>query len=141
MPTLSIDKSADPGQETGGGQLRISLPRVRIPVQSIPASRAAIAPYCHGVGAFRWQLVGNRAGLIDSGALVLREARSDGEVLKRRKSAPRKEQMATASREDRAAPAPVLPPAAFAREVLGVRLWEKQEEVLNGPRLRTAASR
>ncbi len=38
--------------------------------------------------------------------------------------------MATASREDRAAPAPVLPPAAFAREVLGVRLWEKQEEVL-----------
>ena len=40
--------------------------------------------------------------------------------------------MAFAGESSPALPVPALPsPVAFAREVLGVRLWEKQEEVLN----------
>ena len=133
MPTMPIDKSAGPGQETGGGQLRLPLPRLRVPVQpaasACGASRAAAAPYRHGAWPSRWQPVGQHAA-VDPGRLVLREARSDAEKPARKRSSTRRERAAAAPVKPPDEASPLQSPAAFAREVLGARLWEKQEEVL-----------
>ena len=133
MPTMPIDKTAGPGQETGGGQLRLPLPRLRVPVQpaasACDASRAAAAPYRHGAWPSRWQPVGHHAA-VDSGRLVLRETRSDAEKPARKRSATRKERAAVAPVKPPDEASPLLSPVGFAREVLGARLWEKQEEVL-----------
>ena len=110
MPTLSIVKTAYPGQEAGGGQRRLSLPRLRVSVQPAPfVNRADIQPrqpdrisWSHGPG-LRWKSVAGQPG--DPGLPLTPEA---------------------------AAVRPPLPsPVAFAREVLGVELWAKQVEVLN----------
>ena len=130
MPTLSIDKSADPGQGTGGGQLRVPLPRMWVPVQPAPAIHATTAPHRDGTWAFRWQPVGDRDTVTDPGMIIVRESGSDAEKPKRRRSAPRKASAVAADSASPLAATPLLSPVAFAREVLGVRLWEKQEEVL-----------
>ena len=109
MPTLSIVKTAYPGQEAGGGQRCLSLPRLRVSVQPAPfVSRADIQPrqperISWGPGpGLRWKSAGQPGS---PGILPAPET---------------------------AAARPPLPsPVAFAREVLGVELWAKQVEVLN----------
>ena len=134
MPTMSIDKSSDPGQETGGGQLRLPLSRLRLPVQpSAPASNishAAAAPYRHGAWPCGWRPVDNRAAVVDARSVLLRESRSGPEKPKRSRRAPRKAPAATAESDGHVVTESLLSPVDFARKVLGVRLWEKQEEVL-----------
>ena len=102
MPTLPIVKTAYPGQESQGGQRRLSLPRLRLSVQPVPFVSRAAPQHRHGIGA-RWKSL---AGLPrDSRAPIPPPP---------------------------AAARPSLPsPVAFAREVLGVELWAKQVEVLN----------
>ena len=111
MPTLSIDKNAHPGQEAQGRQRRLSLPRLRVPVQPAPfGHRATLGPPAPA------------RVIADSGAF-----------------APRRKSLGTFPAD--AMPSPPLPsetdagatqqsPVAFAREVLGVGLWAKQLEVL-----------
>ena len=130
MPTLSIDKSADPGQGARGGQLRVPLPRMWVPVQPAPAIHATTAPHRDGTWAFRWQPVGERDAVADRGTIIVRKSGSDAEKPKRKRSAPRKASAIAADGASPPAVTPLLSPVAFAREVLGVRLWEKQEEVL-----------
>ena len=116
MPTLSIVKTANPGQEAGGGQRRLSLPRLRVSVQPAPfASLTDIQPrqpeqVSRGHGPrLRWKSVAGQPGDGTNGSFpVLRQAQ-----------------------DERAARPPLPSPVAFAREVLGVELWAKQVEVLN----------
>ena len=108
MPTLPIVKTANPGQETGGGQRHLSLPRVRVSVQPAPfAVNGAVPPHGPGAG-LRRRSAGNLAG-------------------RHGNSCP---QRPILSLSKGAAP-PLLSPTAFARDVLGVELWAKQEDVLN----------
>ena len=122
MQTLSIHKNPETQQKTQAGQLRLSLPRLRVPVQPAASARIPGVPHSRpgreagpGLGVFhapsRWKSLdhGHNPGLHEPGTLVLRssQGRSD------------------------ARPDPTLSPVAFAREVLNVQLWHKQEEVLN----------
>ena len=103
---------------------------MRVPVQPAPAIHATAAPHRDGTWSFRWDTVGDRATVIDPGTVIVRENGGVAEKPKRKRSAPRK---ASAIAVDGASPpaaTPLLSPVDFAREVLGVRLWEKQEEVL-----------
>ena len=110
MPTLPIVKTAYPGQETQGGQRRLSLPRLRVPVQPATlvyrASRRPPRPEringVYGIGLRQKSL----AGLPGDFGLALPPAPA-------------------------VARPPLLSPVAFAREVLDVELWAKQVEVLN----------
>ena len=61
---------------------------------------------------------------------VLRESGSGAGGPKRSRPAPRKAPATVAESNGRAASDSPISPVAFAREILGVRLWEKQEEVL-----------
>ena len=108
MPTLRIEKSPATGQEAEGRQLHLSLPRVRVPVQPAQAFRAAYATYRDEAGLLRWRSLGDGYHLADSSALTHPCTHS----------------------EPPARPVGSPSPVAFAREVLGVTLWEKQEEVL-----------
>lgn len=140
MPTMSIDKSADPGQEAGGGQLRLPVSRLRLPLQPAApvfnVSHAAAAPYRHGAWPRGRQPVTGLAGDIDAHPFVLslskgeRESPCGPEKPKRSRRAPRKAPAAVADSGDRVAADSLLSPVDFARNILGVRLWEKQEEVL-----------
>ena len=114
MPTLRIKESAAAGKETEGRQLHLSLPGVRIPVQPAHPFRAAYAAYRDGAGVLRWRSLGD--GYHQADALDV---------------APGSNPIAAAG-GTLALPAPTAPPSpvAFARDVLGVGLWEKQEEVL-----------
>ena len=109
MPTLFFDKSPQTQQDTPQGQLRLSLPRLRVPVQPAAAARVPGAPHRHGTALFRWKSLTPTDG---PGAF--------GAIVRLHDHAAREQQPGE----------PLLSPVAFAREVLGVRLWEKQEEVL-----------
>ena len=106
------------------------MPGVRLSVQSAPAVRAAGSPYGHGAWTCRRQPVAARTGDIDATATVLQESPGGPDKAKRSRRAPRKAPATVAGGEGAVAAPPLLSPVAFAREVLGVRLWEKQEEVL-----------
>ena len=110
MPTLPIIKNAHPRQEAQGGQLRLPLPRLRVPVQS--------ARFIHGAARRppRPEWINRPYGI---------ELRRKSPAGKPRHSVP------SLPPANPAVSRPPLPsPVAFAREVLGVSLWEKQEEVL-----------
>ena len=111
MPTLPIVKTADPGQKTGYGQRRLSLPGVRVSVQpAAPLRRpAAAANYGYGIGLRRKALTGGHA------PRILRPGRDYPSP--RPAASP-------------AADAPPLSPVTFARDVLRVKLWAGQVEVL-----------
>ena len=130
MPTLSIEKSAGPGQETRGGQLRAALPGMRLSVQPAPHIHVPGAPHRHGAWHGWRQPVAGRFGNADCSLPVLRESPGRPGRAKGRRGAIREATPADATCEKRDAETPPLSPVAFAREVLGVRLWEKQEEVL-----------
>ena len=106
MPTMPVFKPAYPGKEAPGGQPRPALPRMRLPVQ--PTRIVTIGAGHPGHGSW-----------------------------------PRRQSLAWKSLADptgdaqSAHPGPPVvldlttpPPLAFARDVLGVELWDKQEEVL-----------
>ena len=137
MPTLPIAKTAEAGQETTGGQQHLSLPRLRVSIQ--PAAVAAVSAPQHGHGIW----IPRRNSLADARLLVLRQAQDEWELPKDgRGSGQRRDSKnlpqdgaddlrGPESRDTEGRPAPSLPsPVAFAREVLGVQLWAKQEEVL-----------
>ena len=109
MPTLPIVKTADPGQKTGYGQRRLSLPGVRVSVQPAAPRRRPAAPanYGYGIGLRRKALTGGPAprGL------------RPGRDYPPRPTAP-------------ALPTPPLSPVTFARDILRVKLWAGQVEVL-----------
>ncbi len=106
------------------------MPGVRLSVQPAPHVHAAGAPHRHGAWPCRWQSLGGLPRVIDAGSLVLRESPSEPEKPKRSRRSPRKAQVAASESDAPVAPSPLLSTSDFAREVLGVRLWEKQEEVL-----------
>ena len=137
MPTLPIAKTAEAGQETTGGQRHLSLPRLRVSLQ--PAAVAAVSAPQHGHGIW----IPGRNSLADARPLVLRQAQDEWELPKDGKGSGQRRDSkklpqdgaddlrGPESRETEGRPAPPLPsPVAFAREVLGVQLWAKQEEVL-----------
>ncbi len=110
MPTLPIAKTVNPRQETGGGQHRLSLPRLRLSVQSaLGVDRADVCPPGteringgYGLG-LRWKSLAGLPG--DPGPAL--------------------------PPDTAAGPAALPSPVAFAREVLGVEPWGRQVEVLN----------
>ena len=108
MPTLFFDKSPQTQQDTPQGQLRLSLPRLRVPLQPA-AARIPGAPHRHGAALFRWKSLTPTDGPGAFGAII--------------------RQHDHAASEQRPGEPP-LSPVAFARQVLRVRLWDKQEEVL-----------
>ena len=113
MPTLSIDKNASPGQEAQGRQRRLSLPRLRVPVQPAPFGHRAV--------------LGSPAParvVADSGVFVLRHKSLDA------LPAAADSMPSSLSSAQTDASAVQQSPVAFAREVLGVDLWDKQVEVL-----------
>ena len=123
MSTLPVIETVEAGKEANGGQPRISLPGLRVSVQ--PArSPHPVPPFRHGAwhrgskslgeGAPPRTRQGRKRQTPPPGILQTGDAGQPG---------------AQDSRylESRYLESPV----AFAREVLGVRLWEKQEEVLN----------
>ena len=114
MPTLPVIKTAYPGKEAQGGQRRLSLPRLRLPVQPTALANRAAPQHGHGVRLRRKSLTGQPEGGASGGWLVLRQAQDD--------AGPR-------LNEWMACPPPDSP-VAFAREVLGVEPWAKQVEVL-----------
>ena len=126
MPTLFIAKSADPEQETEGGQLRLSLPRMRVSVQPAPAVHTAGAPYRPGAGLSRWAVASGHLAAA-SRPFVWRQAQGGPGGPR---DAQAEERGVSRTELVQAAPTSLLSPIAFARDVLGVRLWEKQEEVL-----------
>ena len=103
---------------------------MRVPVQPAPPNRAAIAPYGHGIRVFGWQPVDTGTGAIDFRSFVQRQAQSEPKQPQRRRTASRNELASSGAEEAPVTPAPPLSPVAFARDVLNVRLWVKQEEVL-----------
>ena len=116
MPTLPIVKTAYPGQESQGGQRRLSLPRLRLSIQPAPFANRATSQHGYGIRLRRKSLTGQPEDGADGNSLVLRQAQDDGGT----------------RLDERLAARPPLPsPVAFAREVLGVELWDKQVEVLN----------
>ena len=131
-------KTAEAGKETTGGQQHLSLPRLRVSIQ--PAAVAAVSAPQHGHGIW----IPRRNSLADARPLVLRQAQDEWELPKDgsgpgqrwdRNKPPKDgadDLRGPESRETEGRPAPPLPShVAFAREVLGVQLWAKQEEVLN----------
>ena len=138
MPTLPIAKTAEAGQETTGGQRHLSLPRLRVSIQPAAVAAVSAPQYGHGI----W--IPRRNSLADARPLVLRQAQDEWELPKdgrgpgqrRDRNKPPQDGAddlrGPESRDTEGRPAPPLPsPVAFAREVLGVQLWAKQEEVLN----------
>ena len=103
---------------------------MRLPVQPSHAVCAAGSPYRHGARPCRWQPIAVPTGAIDAGSTVFRENPSEPEKPKRGRRAPRKAPAVVAEGNGRVAADSLLSPVDFAREVLGVRLWEKQQEVL-----------
>ena len=134
MPTLPIAKTVNPRQETGGGQHRLSLPRLRLSVQSaLGVDRADVCPPGteringgYGLG-LRWKslagLPGDPGGR-STASLALRTARKSLAGLPG-------DPGPALPPETAAGPALLPSPVAFAREVLGVELWGRQVEVLN----------
>ncbi len=119
MPTLSIAKTAHTGQETRGGQRRLSLPRLRVSLQ--PAHARGIA------SARRYGAWPSERKSLTGGAHP-RRRRVPDEQAPAQYTAP----LAGLARAADGPEAPALSsPVAFARDMLGVRLWEKQEDVLN----------
>ena len=110
MPTLSINKSLETRKETQVRQLHLSLPRMRVSVQPAAAARFPGPALRHGAWLPRRKSLADSQRPADRppASLVLRPSH-DGRVDQ---------------------PEPPMSPVAFARDVLGVRLWEKQEEVL-----------
>ncbi len=108
MPTLLFDQDHQAQQTTPQRQLHLSLPRLRVPVQpaAAPVPAAALR---HGASLPRRKSLtgGNTPDGHRIHAIALPPSRD--------------------AREERPAP---LSPVAFARDVLGVNLWHKQEEVL-----------
>ena len=144
MPTMFIQNGPETRKEKGGRQLRLSLPGVRVPVQSAaasgvpnaPAGRGAATPLRYFPARNPWAVHWQPAILNPSP--VLKQAQdeqpSKSELPPGATPADGQEQAIpgepggdNGSAERSLAPSPV----AFARDVLGVRLWEKQEEVLN----------
>ena len=126
MPTLPIVKNIAPEQEKGGRQPRLSLPGMRLPVQPAEAVHAAVAQHRHGTGLFGGQF---RWKSLDRGrTLVLRQAVvGPGQ---RNKEAQQPHDTQRGDDMQRGIRSPLLSPVAFAHDVLNVRLWDKQEEVL-----------
>ena len=131
MPTLSINTRDYPEQEKEGGQLRPSLPRLRVPVQPAATLRTAVTHYHRLTGGLPPHAA---AGERPPAArwLVLRQAPAEWpgeppcESSDDQGTAPPPPALLAA-----VAPTTVLSPVAFAREVLGVSLWDKQVEVLD----------
>ncbi len=128
MPTLSIVKDYSPEKEKGGGQLRPALPGLRISVQPAAALRPAVTQHRRLSRVLpRPPVAGERPPL--ARWLVLRQGPGAGEL----RGAPFvvDEGPGPATVIPPASdPAPAISPVDFARDVLGVRLWHKQEEVL-----------
>ena len=130
MSTLPFLKTTDPGQEAGGGQRRLSLPRLRVPVQPAPGTSPSVltgaSPLVLGrnlpfvlspsrdVSPLRWKSLAGRPGDGNGDKPLILNPGPAGE-----------------SRDELTARPPLPSPVAFAREVLGVELWDKQVEVLN----------
>ena len=113
MPTLPVIKTAYPGKEAQGGQLRLSLPRVRLPVQPSDV---------------RWTNSNHvrRTGLRRKSLTPLPEDSGHSRLLIPGPSP----LILSPSKNEPSAPDPLPSPVAFAHEVLGVELWAKQVEVL-----------
>ena len=118
MPTLLLDKVAHSGTKTAGGQLRGALPKLRLPVQS--AAAATLAPTRHRAGR-GWT---RRSSPVGPGGVARLIRRDAGPSLPAHSDA-------AGPAMDANAAASALSPVAFARQVLGVSLWHKQEEVLD----------
>ena len=110
MQTLRINKSPVASQETKGRQLHLSLPRLRVPLQPGQALRVLGATCSLGNGLSRRKWVGDAWHPGDPPPPTPPHGHGGPAALP--------------------AAAPPSPPVAFAREVLGVKLWDKQEEVL-----------
>ena len=115
MPTLLLKKTADSGSKTKGGQLRPALPGLRLPLQPAATATLAAAPQRHRPAPSR------RKPLAEPG---------DVAWLVHRGSTPDLTPASDPAPEADASGTP-LSPVAFARNVLGVTPWHKQEEVLN----------
>ena len=112
MPTLSIDKNAHPGQEAQGRQRRLSLPRLRVPLQPASLCRSA------ALGS-----PAPRRLVADSGVVVLRRKSLGAFPPDSMPALPPSTWTDPSATQQQS-------PVAFAREVLGVDLWAKQVEVL-----------
>ena len=99
---------------------------MRVSVQPAPAVHTAGTPYRPGAGLSRWAVASSRLATA-SRPFVWRQAQGGPGGPR---DAQAEERGARGSERERLAPTSLLSPIAFAREVLGVRLWEKQEEVL-----------
>ncbi len=158
MPTMFIQSGPETRKEKGGRQLRLSLPGMRVPVQSAAVNGVPNASVGHGAATPLWYFPApgpwaiHRQPPVLNSPPVLRQAQDEQpqarDVLRQAQDerASKSELPPGAAAADgqgqtisgepgydnggaerSLAPSPVV----FAREVLGVRLWEKQEEVLN----------
>ena len=138
---MPVNMVTETGQKEAGGQPRLPLQGVRFSVQPAPGLRPAAAPTRQGavlflrepVGPGR-EPVGARSWSVAHSPLILRNAPSQRDGTEGKPNSQRNIIAATdgdAGRPAIAGDAPQLSPVAFAREVLGVSLWGKQEEVLD----------
>ncbi len=142
MPTLPIVKTADAGQKTGGGQRRLSLPRLRVSVQPAPGRGGPAPQYGYGAGVWRKPLAAAPENLEAFPFIIRqiqdgREAQGGRDVLDGRDILDGRGGRPVTGPDagppvvlDLPGGRPPLSPVVFAREVLGVELWAKQEEVL-----------
>ena len=149
MPTLPVIKSVYPGKEAQGGQRRLSLPRLRLPVQPASGTTPAVLSLSNGLTAARASALGPARPVVLSRNLPLLLSLSKDARLRRKAQSEPANPLLPILRQaqddvgplqgDAGTPVgegskdrqPLLSPVAFAREVLGVELWDKQVEVLN----------
>ena len=128
MPTLFIQNGPETRKAKGGGQFRLPLPGLRVPVQSAAVAGVPNAPHGRGPApAARHLAPGTWATQRPSPILSVSKGLSPPPAEGQHLDA----QSEPGSVNDTSQHALVPSPVAFAHQVLGVRLWEKQEEVLN----------
>ena len=143
MPTLPINKSSETGQEKGGGQPRLSLPGVRLSVQPAPRCRPGTPPHRHGAGVLWRKSLTNGNSPANGRSLVLGLSKTERASGQDQPGQDQDERIPGQGQEHglclwtpepgetEGPSAPLsLSPVAFARQVLGVQLWDRQEEVL-----------